>query len=73
MVAQTFIGLKDFEDQLVHPVSVNMNIFKEPVKVISNSFKYKGELSEFSFSINDESSKQTDHKEGIMKHSRQSS
>jgi len=35
----------------VHPVSVNMNILREPVRVVSNTFKHRGELSEFSFSM----------------------
>ncbi|CDW78369.1 UNKNOWN [Stylonychia lemnae] len=62
VVAQTFMGLKDFEDQLVHPVSVNMNVLREPVRVISDTFKHRGELSEFSFSMDGaESWKQSEY------------
>ena len=32
---------------------MNLKILKEPVKVISNTFKHKGELSDFSFSVED--------------------
>lgn len=61
------MGLKDFEDQLVHPVSVNMNILKEPVKVLSNTFKHKDELSDFSFSMENEVQKIQDYETGIQK------
>eukprot|EP00347_Sterkiella_histriomuscorum_P005318 403357064 len=73
LVAQTNIGLKDFEDQLVHPVSVSMNILKEPVKVLSNAFKHKGELSEFSFSMENEVQNTPEYESGILKHSRKNS
>jgi hypothetical protein len=51
MVASTTINLKDFQDQLVHPVTLNLSLYKEPMKVLSTTFKHRDELSDFSMFV----------------------
>jgi len=36
---------------LVHPVSLNLALLKEPIQVVSSKFKHRDEISEFSFSM----------------------
>jgi hypothetical protein len=51
MVASTYLNIRDFQDQLVHPVTLNLAILSEPIQVLSTKFKHQDELSDFSFAI----------------------
>lgn len=54
LICSTDLNLKQFKDQLVHEVVLDIPVLKNPENIISTSFRHRDEISDFSMLMSED-------------------